>query len=93
MLERGENKEVLCILNWMDCGIILVFSDFLLTSDYYPQYLPIEGLAAFNKVTAELLFGADNPVIEQKRVCVILKILLFRSQIIIYFPDPFQGPS
>jgi len=32
------------------------------------QYLPIEGLAAFIKVTAELLFGADNPVIKQQRV-------------------------
>lgn len=32
------------------------------------QYLPIEGLAAFNKVTAELLFGADNAVIQQQRV-------------------------
>ncbi|KAE9445399.1 hypothetical protein C3L33_22701, partial [Rhododendron williamsianum] len=35
------------------------------------EYLPIEGLAAFNKVTAELLFGADNPVIEQKRVATV----------------------
>lgn len=32
------------------------------------EYLPIEGLAAFNKVTAELLFGADNEVIQQQRV-------------------------
>ncbi|KAK3438098.1 hypothetical protein EUGRSUZ_C02721 [Eucalyptus grandis] len=31
------------------------------------EYLPIEGLAAFNKATAELLFGADNPVIKQQR--------------------------
>ncbi|XP_009789886.1 aspartate aminotransferase, chloroplastic-like [Nicotiana tabacum] len=35
------------------------------------EYLPIEGLAAFNKVTAELLFGADNPVIQQQRVATI----------------------
>ena len=32
------------------------------------QYLPIEGLAAFNKATAEMLFGADNPVIHEQRV-------------------------
>jgi aspartate/tyrosine/aromatic aminotransferase len=32
------------------------------------QYLPIEGLAAFNKATADLLLGADNPVIKQGRV-------------------------
>ncbi|XVE53561.1 hypothetical protein DITRI_Ditri03aG0012800 [Diplodiscus trichospermus] len=35
------------------------------------KYLPIEGLAAFNKVTAELLFGADNPVIKQQRVATV----------------------
>uniref|UniRef100_A0A5B7A105 Aspartate aminotransferase n=1 Tax=Davidia involucrata TaxID=16924 RepID=A0A5B7A105_DAVIN len=35
------------------------------------EYLPIEGLAAFNKVTAELLFGADNPVIQQQRVATV----------------------
>ncbi|PIN23146.1 Aspartate aminotransferase/Glutamic oxaloacetic transaminase AAT1/GOT2 [Handroanthus impetiginosus] len=32
------------------------------------EYLPIEGLAAFNKATAELLFGANNAVILQQRV-------------------------
>nr|QMX78322.1 chloroplast aspartate aminotransferase [Cichorium intybus] len=35
------------------------------------EYLPIEGLAAFNKATAELLFGADNPVIHEQRVATI----------------------
>ncbi|KAM1223961.1 hypothetical protein ACFX13_043589 [Malus domestica] len=35
------------------------------------EYLPIEGLAAFNKVTAELLFGADNPVIKQQRLATV----------------------
>ncbi|BFG17910.1 hypothetical protein CerSpe_041840 [Prunus speciosa] len=35
------------------------------------EYLPIEGLAAFNKVTAELLFGADNPVIKQQKVATV----------------------
>ncbi|KAK9101775.1 hypothetical protein Sjap_019029 [Stephania japonica] len=35
------------------------------------EYLPIEGLAAFNKVTAELLFGADNPVVQQGKVATI----------------------
>ncbi|KAE8732571.1 Aspartate aminotransferase [Hibiscus syriacus] len=35
------------------------------------EYLPIEGLAAFNKVTAELLFGADNPVRKQQRVATV----------------------
>ncbi|CAI0415278.1 unnamed protein product, partial [Linum tenue] len=35
------------------------------------EYLPIEGLAAFNKATAELLFGADSPVISEQRVATI----------------------
>ncbi|KAH9615552.1 hypothetical protein KSS87_016402 [Heliosperma pusillum] len=35
------------------------------------EYLPIEGLAAFNKVTAELLFGAGNPVIKEQRVATV----------------------
>lgn len=34
------------------------------------QYLPIEGLAAFNKATAELLLGADNAAIKENRVCI-----------------------
>ncbi|KAI3711354.1 hypothetical protein L2E82_41369 [Cichorium intybus] len=33
------------------------------------EYLPIEGLAAFNKAIAELLFGVDNPVIHEQRLC------------------------
>ncbi|KAI3819478.1 hypothetical protein L1987_13317 [Smallanthus sonchifolius] len=35
------------------------------------EYLPIEGLATFNKATAELSFGADNPVLHQQRVATI----------------------
>lgn len=35
------------------------------------EYLPIEGLAAFNKVTAELLLGADNPAIHEGRVATV----------------------
>ncbi|KAJ7966238.1 Aspartate aminotransferase [Quillaja saponaria] len=35
------------------------------------EYLPIEGLAAFNRVTAELLLGAENPVIKQQRVATV----------------------
>ncbi|KAL0726530.1 hypothetical protein Bca4012_022623 [Brassica carinata] len=35
------------------------------------EYLPIEGLAAFNKATAELLFGAGHPVIKEQKVATI----------------------
>ena len=34
------------------------------------EYLPIEGLAAFNKATVELLLGADNEATKQGRVCL-----------------------
>lgn len=44
--------------------ILMDFFDLI----YQLQYLPIEGLAAFNKATAELLFGADNPVLREQRV-------------------------
>eukprot|EP01018_Ginkgo_biloba_P039621 Gb_17765 [translate_table: standard] len=35
------------------------------------EYLPIEGLAAFNKVTVELLLGVDNLAIKQGRVATV----------------------
>ncbi|CAL9045223.1 unnamed protein product, partial [Musa banksii] len=35
------------------------------------EYLPVEGLAAFNKVTADLLFGVDNRVIQEGRVATV----------------------
>jgi len=31
------------------------------------NYLPIDGLPAYDKVVQELVFGADNPVIQEKR--------------------------
>lgn len=74
MLEGGENKEVhfvFCLIQFY-CVVIadnyffLIFCLFLAL-----QYLPIEGLAAFNKATADLLLGADNPVIKEGRVCLI----------------------
>ncbi|KAI3433584.1 hypothetical protein D9Q98_003395 [Chlorella vulgaris] len=35
------------------------------------EYLPIEGLAAFNKATMELLLGADSPAIKEQRVACL----------------------
>ena len=35
------------------------------------EYLPIEGLAAFNKATVELLLGADNEATKQGRVATV----------------------
>jgi hypothetical protein len=51
------------------------------------QYLPIEGLAAFNKATAELLLGADNPVIKQGLVCTMLPIAQYCTCRILYNSD------
>ncbi|XP_062101263.1 aspartate aminotransferase P2, mitochondrial [Humulus lupulus] len=45
--------------------------DLMLKRGENKEYLPIEGLAAFNKATAELLFGADNPVIKEQRVATV----------------------
>ncbi|CAJ2645685.1 unnamed protein product [Trifolium pratense] len=56
------------------------------------QYLPIEGLNAFNKATAELLHGADNPAIKQHRVATVQglsgsgSLLLGAALIEQYFP-------
>ncbi|KAJ8617522.1 hypothetical protein MRB53_013708 [Persea americana] len=44
------------------------------------EYPPIEGLTAFNKITAELFLGTDHPVIQQKRVG--FNVVLFH-----YFPE------
>eukprot|EP01018_Ginkgo_biloba_P039620 Gb_17243 [translate_table: standard] len=45
--------------------------DLMLKKGDNKEYLPIEGLAAFNKVTVELLLGADNPAINQGRVATV----------------------
>jgi aromatic-amino-acid transaminase len=34
-------------------------------------YLPIEGLAAYDKAVQELVFGADSPVIQEKRAITV----------------------
>lgn len=57
------------------------------------EYLPIEGLAAFNKVTAELLLGAGSPVLQQGRVATVQglsgtgSLRLAAAFIQRYFPD------
>lgn len=35
------------------------------------EYIPQDGLTEFNQVTAKLLFGADSPVIRDRRNCTI----------------------
>ena len=37
-------------------------------------YLPIEGLAAYDKAVQELVFGADSPVIQEKRALTVQAI-------------------
>ncbi len=45
----------------------------MLESEENKEYLPIQGLEAFNKATAELLLGADNAAIKVPlfSVCVL----------------------
>ncbi|CAD6236694.1 unnamed protein product [Miscanthus lutarioriparius] len=35
------------------------------------EYLPITGLAEFNKLSAKLIFGADSPAIQENRVATV----------------------
>jgi aromatic-amino-acid transaminase len=37
-------------------------------------YLPIEGLAAYDKAVQELVFGADSAVIQERRACTVQAI-------------------
>eukprot|EP00898_Chlorokybus_atmophyticus_P009165 jgi/Chlat1/924/Chrsp108S01361 len=43
----------------------------MLNSDENKEYLPIEGLQAFNKATVELLLGAGHSAITEKRVATV----------------------
>jgi aspartate aminotransferase len=35
------------------------------------EYLPITGLAEYNKLSAKLIFGADSPAIQENRVATV----------------------
>ncbi|KAG0625995.1 hypothetical protein M758_2G094600 [Ceratodon purpureus] len=65
----------------------------MLESGDNKEYLPIEGLAAFNKATAELLLGADNAAIKENRVATVQglsgtgSLRLGAAFIQRYFPD------
>ncbi|KAK8463393.1 hypothetical protein SEVIR_1G359000v4 [Setaria viridis] len=52
-------------------NVVKKAENLMLEKGEYKEYLPIEGLAAFNKATAELLLGADNPVIKQGLVATL----------------------
>ncbi|CAL8465616.1 g5152 [Coccomyxa elongata] len=43
----------------------------MLESEENKEYLPIQGLEAFNKATAELLLGADNAAVKEGRVATL----------------------
>ena len=44
----------------------------LMAEQHSPRtYLPIEGLAAYDKAVQELVFGADSPVIQEKRAITV----------------------
>uniref|UniRef100_A0A6N2JYF4 Aminotransferase class I/classII large domain-containing protein n=1 Tax=Salix viminalis TaxID=40686 RepID=A0A6N2JYF4_SALVM len=43
----------------------------MLVNDKVKEYLPIVGLADFNKLSAKLIFGADSPAIQENRVTTV----------------------
>ena len=50
-------------------------AEVLLAEQLAPRtYLPIEGLAAYDKAVQELVFGADSPVIQEKRAVTVQAI-------------------
>ena len=50
-------------------------SETLLMEKLAPRtYLPIDGLAAYDKSVQELVFGADSPVVQEKRAITVLAI-------------------
>uniref|UniRef100_A0A7N0TA67 Aspartate aminotransferase n=1 Tax=Kalanchoe fedtschenkoi TaxID=63787 RepID=A0A7N0TA67_KALFE len=68
------------------------------------EYLPISGLADFNKLSAELMFGADSPAILENRISTVqclsgtgsLRVggeflASHHHQPTIYFPTPTWG--
>ena len=68
------------------------------------EYIPIVGLADFNKLSAKLIFGTDSPAIQENRVSIIqglsgtgsLRVggeFLAKNyhQQIIYLPQPTWG--
>eukprot|EP00850_Spirogloea_muscicola_P011761 SM000074S21671 [mRNA] locus=s74:265135:268838:- [translate_table: standard] len=52
-------------------GVVKKAEKLMLEKEENKEYLPIEGLPAFNKATVELLLGKDNPVISENRVATI----------------------
>eukprot|EP00850_Spirogloea_muscicola_P021572 SM000254S08798 [mRNA] locus=s254:11615:15280:- [translate_table: standard] len=52
-------------------GVVKKAEKLMLEKEENKEYLPIEGLPAFNKATVELLLGQDNPVISENRVATI----------------------
>jgi len=44
------------------------------------EYLPIVGLADFNKLSAKLIFGADRLITEEKKFSDFFFVKIFRDQ-------------
>lgn len=76
----------------------------MLAANENKEYLPIDGLPAFKKATANLLFGEENPVLKEGRVATIQSlsgtgslrvgaafIQRFMPEATIYFSDPTWG--
>ncbi|KAA8521796.1 hypothetical protein F0562_012469 [Nyssa sinensis] len=51
--------------------VLTVLQFALICSSRVKEYLPIVGLADFNKLSAKLIFGADSPAIRENRVTTV----------------------
>ncbi|KAG2591822.1 hypothetical protein PVAP13_5NG507000 [Panicum virgatum] len=63
---RTEEGKPL-VLNVVRCAEQMLIND----PSRYKEYLPITGLAEFNKLSAKLIFGADSPAIQENRVVTV----------------------
>jgi aspartate/tyrosine/aromatic aminotransferase len=52
----------------IDVSAVLQAEKLMLESGENKEYLPIEGLAEFNKATVALLLGSDNKAVKEGRV-------------------------
>jgi aspartate/tyrosine/aromatic aminotransferase len=54
------------------------------------EYLAMDGLPAFNKLTAQLLFGADAPALKEGRVATIQGLSVRSGRAVCSLPASYQ---
>ncbi|KAG2591826.1 hypothetical protein PVAP13_5NG507000 [Panicum virgatum] len=96
---RTEEGKPL-VLNVVRCAEQMLIND----PSRYKEYLPITGLAEFNKLSAKLIFGADSPAIQENRVVTVqclsgtgslrwekIRQLMRSKSLLPFFDSAYQG--